>query len=106
MGVPQFLTGDNRLWCCCGGGSAAVIEYWRKAAVQYCHCTAGPFLGRYVWDLGACLGALVQQSSMNGNEQVYAAFLAAAMIWIFNFLAVLYICWLYGRMRQYNLFGR
>ena len=26
-------------------------------------------------------------------------FLAAAMIWIFNFLAVLYICWLYGRMR-------
>ena len=96
---PSFLQGITGFGVAVAVGAPLLLSIGVRPLYSIVIVLLGHSWGATFGTLALAWEALVQQSSMNGNEQVYAAFLAAAMIWIFNFLAVLYICWLYGRMR-------
>ena len=53
---PSFLQGITGFGVAVAVGAPLLLSIGVRPL--YCHCTAGPFLGRYVWDLGACLGGL------------------------------------------------
>lgn len=96
---PSFLQGITGFGVAVAVGAPLLLSIGVTPLYSIVIVLLGHSWGATFGTLALAWEALVQQSGMNANDQLYAATFAAAMIWLFNFLAVIYICWLYGKMR-------
>lgn len=96
---PSFLQGITGFGVAVAVGAPLLLSIGVKPLysiiiVLLCHSWGGTF-----GTLALAWEALVEQSGIAGAQAAQAAFLAAAMIWIFNFLGVCLSCWFYGGVR-------
>ncbi len=96
---PSFLQGITGFGVAVAVGAPLLLSIGVKplysiVIVLLCHSWGGTF-----GTLALAWEALVEQSGVAGSEAAAAAFLAAAMIWVFNFLGVCLTCWFYGGRR-------
>lgn len=96
---PSFLQGITGFGVAVAVGAPLLLSIGVKPLysiiiVLLCHSWGATF-----GTLALAWEALIEQSGVSGTEAAYAAFLAAAMIWIFNFAGVCLSCWFYGKLR-------
>ncbi len=94
---PSFLQGITGFGVAVAVGaplllSIGVSPFYSIVIVLLCHSQGGTF-----GTLALAWEALIDQAGVNGTQEAQAALLAAAMIWVFNLMAVLLTCWFYGK---------
>ena len=95
---PSFLQGITGFGVAVAVGaplllSIGVTPFYSIVIILLCHCWGATF-----GTLALAWEALVAQAGMSALQNAQAAFLAAAMLWLFNIICVMFCCWLYGRM--------
>lgn len=96
---PSFLQGITGFGVAVAVGAPLLLSIGVSPFYSIVFVLLGHSWGATFGTLALAWDALVQQAGLSGSLLSSAAVLAAAMIWIFNFLAVLYVLWLYGRGR-------
>lgn len=96
---PSFLQGITGFGVAVAVGaplllSIGVSPFYSIVIVLLCHSWGATF-----GTLALAWEALTAQAGMSGEMAAQAAFIAAAMIWCFNLICVLFSCWLYGRWK-------
>lgn len=94
---PSFLQGITGFGVAVAVGapllvSIGVAPVYSIVIVILCHVWGATF-----GTLALAWQALAEQAGLSGGQAAEAAVYAAVMIWIFNFVCVLFTCWLYGK---------
>ncbi len=102
---PSFLQGITGFGVAVAVGapllvSIGVSPFYSIVIVLLCHSQGATF-----GTLALAWEALVAEAGVDGGQKAQAAVLAAAMIWIFNILAVLLSCWFYGKKKSIREIG-
>lgn len=96
---PSFLQGITGFGVAVAVGaplllSIGVAPFYSIVIVLLCHCWGATF-----GTLALAWEALMEQAGMIPEHMAQAALIAAAMLWFFNLVCVLFSCWLYGKWR-------